>query len=116
MSEKMQVLNQTISNIQEHFDTEEFLYRYLIFLKEEIKFSYKSAEPFEDAADAILNLFEKENENSLDLDHIDRIANLVINDGVKPERIMYALALMTEQYGGIRVLQETYVFYVNYPS
>ena len=109
MSEKIQILNQTLSDICEHFDTEEFLYRYLIFLKEEIKFSYNSTEPFEDAADAILNLFDKENENSLDLDHIDRIANLVINNGVKPERIMHALALMTEQYGGIRVLQETYV-------
>ena len=109
MSENSKILNETISSICKEFDTEEFLYRYLIFLKEEIKFSFNSTEPFEVFADAILNLVEKENENSLGLDHIDRIANLVINDGVKPEKIMHALALMTEQYGGIKVLQETYV-------
>lgn len=109
MSEKIQILNQTLSDICEHFDTEEFLYRYLISLKEHIREKYQNTDYFDEALDAIIGLFEVKSNYPFKQDNIDKAIDLVCLTGVNPEKIMHAMALMTEQFGGIRVLQETYV-------
>lgn len=107
MLKNKQIIFSTVASARERFDMEEFLHRYLIYLKEEIKFSCGSIEPFDDAVTAILSLFEIEANNCVWMDNIDRIMNLVFVGNVKPENIVCSLAMITEQYGGVKVLEET---------